>query len=440
MITKKALSAVQLSLEIITCISILLFSNLCHSQNIRFVGSIYDRDNKDPIQYANISVKNMPVGTCTNSNGDFVLNIPDSLGKGGLDISCIGYISSSLSIDSLIGKDTLIISLIPKEYHLDEIIIIPGENDVHTILKKVISRIDNNYSGKKYFLEAFFRHRVYNHMDNDKTVRLTETAISIHQNHKSKDDRRVQINEIRNSDNYAELSESWGKKLLYNALGGDQNPIFRSLLVERLVQKETLKGLVKNDNFSVSLNSVSFFDDALVYIIDFKQEFSKFLFKKYNTTHTYEKFRYYVNASDFSILKAEDIWISHNPQSVPFVKNDSVMAHDFIQYRKFDSKYYPAYVYFFGMIPDMVSKNDSKNFYNHEAELMVNEIATRRKDYERIKSRNLVRENKELWSMEYEYNPKFWENYNVLLDYPLNKQYIRDLEFEKPLEEQFKKK
>lgn len=425
--------------KIVAVLFFIFFTNSVFCQNIKIIGSLYNSENNNTIPYANISVYNMPVGTCTNSYGDFVLNLPDSLAKGRLDISCIGYKSRSMPIDSLIGTDTLFISLIPIEYQLEDIVVTPGDNDVHTLLKRVVSKIDNNYTRKKYFLEAFFRHRVFNHKDNDNTVRLTEAAISIHKNHTSKENKKVQINEIRNSNNYAELSTSVGRKLLYNALGGNQNPIVRSMRVERLAQKKFLRKLIKNEHYSVSLNGVSFFDNALVYVIEFKQESWEFLFKKYYTTHTYRKYRYYVSEKDFAILKAEDITISYNPQMIGVI-NDSVASHDFIQYKRFDDKYYPAYVYFYGMIPDMVSKIDDKNFYGHEAELMVNDIATRRKDYDRIKTRNLMSKSKTLWDLEYVYNPTFWENYNLLLDHPLNLQYKTDLEFEKRLEEQFKKK
>lgn len=423
-------------------LNILLFL-ICHANNsysqwLKFVGSVVDTETNQSIPYVHISVFNMPVGTITNSYGDFMLNLPDSLASGRLDISCIGYESRSFPINSLAGKDTLLFFLDPRDYQLADIVVTPGENDVHSIVKNVISRINNNYSGKKYFLEAFFRHRVYNCMENDRTVRLTEAAVSIHQNHTSDDQKRVQINEIRNSNNYAELSSSTGRKLLYNALGGNQNPLYKSLRIERLAWRNLLRKLYRNKHYSVSLKDVSFFDDALVYVVEFKQESWEFLFKKYYTTHTFQKIRYYVNASDFAILKAEDITISYNPQSKPFVKNDSVAIHDFIQYRKFDEKYYPVYVSFYGGIPDMVTKVDEENFYAHEAELMVNEIATRRKDYDRIKNRNIMKKNTTLWDLEYDYNPEFWENYNLLLDHPLNPEYKKDLEFEIPLDKQFK--
>lgn len=431
-------NSIKKFIRIIILLFLVLFAKNSYSQWLKFVGSIYDSQNNQPVPYAHVSVYNMPVGTITNSYGDFLLNLPDSLTNGILDISCIGYKSRSYSIKSLIGKGTLHFSLEPREYQLADIVVTPGDNDVHSIIKKVISRIDNNYSGRKYFLEAFFRHRVYNVKENNRTVRLTEAAVSVHQDHTSTDNKRVQINEIRNSKNYAELNTSIGRKLLYNALGGNQNPIYRSLMVERMARKDFLRKLSKNKHYSVSLKDVSFFDDALVYIVEFKMESWEFMFKKYNTTHTYRKYRYYVNANDFAILKAEDLHISYNPEMIGII-NDSVARNDFIQYRKFDEKYYPAYVYFYGGIPDMVAKNDdTSHFYMHEADLMVNEIATRRKDYDRIKNRNIMRKNTTLWDLEYEYSQAFWENYNLLLDHPLDPDYKKDLEFEIPLEEQFK--
>ena len=427
-------SLIQKLIRIIIFLFLIFYANHSYSQWLKLVGSIYNNETRQPVQFVNISVYNMPVGTSTNSYGDFVLNLPDSLAKSRLDISCIGYKSRSFPIDSLIGADTLAISLIPKEYQLEDIVVTPGENDVNSILKKVISKIDNNYTRKKYFLEAFFRHRVYNGYDNNKTVRLTEAAVSVHQNHYPEKRKKMEINEIRNSNNYAELSTSVGRKLLHKALGGNENPIYRTLRVERLAQKQFLRELIKNEHYSVSLLDVSSFDDALVYIIEFKQESWEFLFKKYYTTHTYRKYKYYVNASDFAILKAEDIGISYYHKSFSTIKNDSVGGHEFIQYRKFDKKYYPAYVYYSGIIPDMVSKVDEENFYWHEADFMVNEIATRRKDYDRIKNRNAMRKSTTLWDMEYEYNPEFWENYNLLIDHPLNPEYKKDLEIEYPLE------
>jgi hypothetical protein len=174
MIKQKLFCKNQQVLRIVAVLILVLLSHPSSAQWLKLVGSIYDSQNNQPV--------------------------------GRLDISCIGYKSRSYSIESLIGKGTLHFSLEPRDYQLADIVVTPGDNDAYSIIKKVISRIDNNYSGKKYFLEAFFRHRVYNVKENNRTVRLTEAAVSVHQDHTSAENKRVQINEIRNSKNYAELN------------------------------------------------------------------------------------------------------------------------------------------------------------------------------------------------------------------------------------------
>ena len=434
----------HISKKIIRISAILLlmvfYAQYSNSQNLKITGSVYDGETNQPVEYASISVRNMPIGTITNAYGEFILNMPDSMTNGGLEISSIGYKNCSFLIDSITRMDNIIINLTPIDYLLEEVVVVPGINDVQTILKNVISKINNNYSGKKYFLEAFFRHRVFNQKSSDQTVRLTEAAISIHQDHTSEDSKRIKINEIRNSKNYADINTSLGQKLFHKVLGGDKNPIYSLLMVEKLTQKQYLKKLIGSEHYAPSLSGVNSFDGELVYVIEFKQTSWEFMFKKYNTSHTYKLRRYYIHSKDFAILKAENFSVTHNPANKSFIRNDSIMSHQFIQYRKFDDKYYPTYVYLLGGIPDMVSKFDEDHIYYHEAELMVNEIATRRKDYDRIKNKNLIRKDKTLWDMDYEYNPSFWENYNLLLDYPLSQKFKKDLEFEKPLEEQFKRK
>jgi len=427
-------------IRIAAILLMVFYAQYSFSQNLKITGSVYDVETNQPVEYVSISVRNMPIGTISNAYGEFILNMPDSMANGRMEISSLGYKSCSLPIDSIIRINKILIKLTPIDYQLDEIVVVPGINDVQTILKNVISKINNNYSEKKYFLEAFFRHRVFNQKSSDQTVRLTEAAISIHQDHTSDDSKRIKINEIRNSKNYADMNTSLGQQLFYKALGGNQNPIYGLLMIEKFTQKQYLKKLIGSEHYTPSLTGVSSFDGELVYVIEFKQTSWKFMYKKYYNSHTYKLKRYYINSKDFAILKAENIHVSHNLAFGSLIRSDSIMSHQFIQYRKFDDKYYPSYVYLLGGIPDMVSKFDEEHYYNHEAELMVNEIATRRKDYDRIKSKNLIRKDKTLWDMDYEYNPSFWKNYNILLDYPLNQQFKKDLEFEKPLEEQFKRK
>src|SRR5215216_5654143 len=54
-------------------------------------GKIMDVQTKKGIPFVNIQLKQLNVGTATNSSGDFVFRIPNSNATDTLNISCVGY-------------------------------------------------------------------------------------------------------------------------------------------------------------------------------------------------------------------------------------------------------------------------------------------------------------------------------------------------------------
>jgi hypothetical protein len=71
---------------------------------------------------------------------------------------------------------------------------------------------------------------------------------------------------------------------------------------------------------------------------------------------------------------------------------------------------------------------------------MINKVMTDKKEYDRIKRRDLQDRELDLYVQDFNYNPVFWANYNILLLNPLMKKVENDLSKEKALEEQFKEK
>ncbi len=58
----------------------------------QFEVEAYIRDsNNDVVPFANISIKNKPIGTCSNENGYFDFIIDSAYYKDTIVISCIGY-------------------------------------------------------------------------------------------------------------------------------------------------------------------------------------------------------------------------------------------------------------------------------------------------------------------------------------------------------------
>ena len=82
-------------------------------------------------------------------------------------------------------------------------------------------------------------------------------------------------------------------------------------------------------------------------------------------------------------------------------------------------------------------KNTGKGKQYMKATLLVNNILTKRSEYEKVKAKFSSPKDVDLYNQEYKYNSEFWENYNILKLNPMYKQVQKDLEEKETLEEQF---
>jgi hypothetical protein len=106
-------------------------------------------------------------------------------------------------------------------------------------------------------------------------------------------------------------------------------------------------------------------------------------------------------------------------------------------YENIQDKYYLKYASYFGRIHDQPDKNDRAILHFNETELLINKVITDKKDFDRIKHRDLVKKETPLWDMKYVYDPSFWKNYNILTDKPLDPTVIKDLEHDVTIDNQF---
>lgn len=106
-------------------------------QKISISGTVKDSSNNKPIPYVNIQVENSNHGTACNLEGDFQLQL-DSASYTIL-FSCIGYLSQTIHVE---GNKTVVISLEPKVYKMNEVI------------------VDNLTWSEKFILEAVRKNKI----------------------------------------------------------------------------------------------------------------------------------------------------------------------------------------------------------------------------------------------------------------------------------------
>lgn len=94
----------------------------CHvmAQQNHVTGTITDGNDGSPIIGANVLVKGTAVGTISDLNGGFSVNVPS--GRNVLVVSCIGYKTQELTIKP--GQKTVSIVLREDTELLDEVVVV----------------------------------------------------------------------------------------------------------------------------------------------------------------------------------------------------------------------------------------------------------------------------------------------------------------------------
>jgi hypothetical protein len=118
-------------------------------------GTLRDKGTKSKIEFASVGIINTTLGTAADENGEFTLRIENQYKIEKLKISCIGYLTKTLSIDSLLSlnQNNHTIYLTPNIALLDEVVVKGAPVNPADIIKLAVSSIDDNYLQQPFNLE-----------------------------------------------------------------------------------------------------------------------------------------------------------------------------------------------------------------------------------------------------------------------------------------------
>jgi predicted alpha/beta superfamily hydrolase len=103
-------------------ILILSINNQIFSQT-QITGKVIDTNDKSPLAYVNIGIKEKNIGTISKEDGSFSIDIPSEYQSGSLTFSIVGYYESNLSIKDLNSKGNVTIQLKEKPTQLKEVVV-----------------------------------------------------------------------------------------------------------------------------------------------------------------------------------------------------------------------------------------------------------------------------------------------------------------------------
>ena len=148
--------------------------NIIFSQTLKIEGNIQDQQG-NIIAYANIYTKHYHIGTISNNNGGFFINIPTVYKNDTLCISYIGYKDTLISLSEISDKKFINIILQQDKVYLHDVIISEKKINPNNIVKKIYKCIDDNYPINNYLLGIYIRKYVKNNKTN-KFVYLNELS------------------------------------------------------------------------------------------------------------------------------------------------------------------------------------------------------------------------------------------------------------------------
>ena len=131
-------------------------------------GRVTDSETFEPVVFANVIFKGTSIGAKTDFDGRF--NISTSSSGDSIVVSFIGYDNKTIGIKPGIQQE-LDIQLHPALYSLNEVLVRPGENPAHVLLRKVWknSEVNNTEKLASYNYTNYSRSTVYIRKFGDKS-------------------------------------------------------------------------------------------------------------------------------------------------------------------------------------------------------------------------------------------------------------------------------
>lgn len=398
------------SIIIFFCFTSLI--SLAQGSKITVSGKVIDNETSEPLVFATIGIKGKPIGTITNSQGEFDFHFPSSYSNDMLSITMLGYDNYDIPVRDVINQGFITVKMEKAVQLLDEVVIrdslSPG--DITTI---AINRIEENYPMDAYLMDGFYR-------DIKKVggryVSLLEAAIKIFDR-----DYRAPRNEnrLRERVSLVEIRRSLGYDHKFTKYF-DQSNLLEDLLLKNDVK---YRSFPDDPTFYDNLQRLkdTYYDNKPVYVIELNGGYH---------------IRLYIAKADYSILRMEfesklqtDLGVRKNLNSkffsqkktLDFKEVDGIM---FLNFMRVESKIQWYHL------------NTGELAFETELfqELLVNQV------YPNTSERIGTVEKMKKYGLQYqdqEYNKDFWENYNVIKESPLDKIILRDLEAELSLEDQF---
>ncbi len=401
---------------------ILLFLSISYTSNfaanITISGKITNSKTKQPIEFANISIKGTTIGTITNTDGEFEILIPGKFKNRQIFVSYVGYKTYSTPILQ-IANNFLNIELENIGITINEILVIT--DSPQELIRKALRKIPHNYSDQAIIYTSFFRETV---KENEKAIEMVEAVLDIYKysyaDTNLKEKEKIRLVKGRELESY-------------------EPAVFKNIVISGGVKAGATNDIIHYpgtflqekyfDSYEYQYKGSTEHNNRRVYVIAFDQ--------KEEIKKSYYKGKIYIDVESLAFVKVE---YAYSEKGIMYYRPSlveqgimSLLGLNFeikelsanINYNLVGDKWYLKNINVRGALS--LSKESKNKFANYEYDLNLLVTNIKIENVKEFTKEELISSNKRIADQVKEYEKNYWDEYNTLKSSTRDKKAIKGI-------------
>ncbi|MCT4589837.1 MAG: carboxypeptidase-like regulatory domain-containing protein [Carboxylicivirga sp.] len=223
-----------------------------------FKGKVVDAKSGDNLVFANITIEGTNIATVTNSEGYFILKVPNDMLNKRISVSYIGYDKKDLPIATL-KNDKNKIKLEVLTVSLDAITVFP--KDPNLLIEAVLNNRKLNYTQDENMMTAFYRETIRKRRA---YASLSEAVVEVYkQAYNNQKTDAVKLLKGRKSVDYSKIDT-----LLFKLQGGP----YSTLMLDIMKSPYMILSYDMLDQYDFEIGNITRQDNRIIYVLNFKQK------------------------------------------------------------------------------------------------------------------------------------------------------------------------
>ncbi|WP_438963272.1 carboxypeptidase-like regulatory domain-containing protein [Winogradskyella sp.] len=222
-----------------------------------YKGKVVDAINNRALEYVSLNVLETNISTVTNSEGEFLLKVPQAYKDSKIVVALLGYTKKVINLADL-SENISVIKLEEAYTELKEVNV-SAFKDADKLVRKVFTEKSKTIQNQSVYMTAFYRETIKRR---NRNVSLTEAVVNIiKQPYTSANRDAVKLGKARKSTDYKRL-DTVSLKL--------QGGPFSTLYLDIMKYPEYIFTEESFDTYRFSFDAPTTVNNRNVYVVDFK--------------------------------------------------------------------------------------------------------------------------------------------------------------------------